>query len=58
MKAGDTTLSERIGELVELSGIYFSDGAPRTAAKKLREAADLLDAEAARRDGFLAGETA
>lgn len=44
------TLHDRIGELVELAGVYFEDGAPRTAAVKLRQAADFLEQEANRRD--------
>lgn len=44
------TLHDRIGDLVELAGVYFEDGAPRTAAVKLRQAADLLEQEANRRD--------
>lgn len=49
-------LSERIGELIQLSAIYFGDGAPKTAANKLREAADLLDAEADRREAIFRGD--
>lgn len=30
--------------LVELAGIYIEDGAPRTAAERLRSAAGILDA--------------
>jgi hypothetical protein len=50
-------LTDRVGELIELSAIYFDDGAPRTAAKKLREAADLIEAEADRLEAAMRGES-
>lgn len=34
---------ERAYELVELAGTYLADGALRTAALRLRSAADVLD---------------
>ena len=46
-------LHESVGELIELAGIYWADGAPRTAAKRLRQAADLLEQEAERRDAVM-----
>ncbi len=42
--------ADRAFELVELAGIYVDDGAFRTAAMKLRAAADLLDGIAAATD--------
>lgn len=45
---------DRVGELIELAGTYFVDGAPRTAAARLRKAADLCDEIADRKDAFLA----
>ncbi len=58
MTIKEKPLTDRIGELIQLSAIYFDGGAPRTAAKRLRAAADLLDAEADRRREQGAGETA
>jgi hypothetical protein len=46
-------LSRKVGELVELAHSYWADGAPRTAAARLREAADLLDQCADIRDQLL-----
>ncbi len=45
---------DRVGELIELAGIYFVDGAPRTAAIRLRAAADLCDEIADRKDAHFA----
>ena len=44
---------ERIAELVQLAAIYADDGALRTAAARLREAADLCDEQARLSDLFL-----
>ena len=41
-----TSIHERIGELIELAKTYAEDGAFRTAAARLREAADMLDTHA------------
>jgi len=48
------TLSDQIAAKVELAQTYFEDGAPRAAARCLREAAELLDQAAEQRDAFLA----
>ncbi|MBW4972110.1 hypothetical protein KZZ08_00675 [Roseovarius mucosus] len=44
---------EKAFELVELAGIYVDDGAPATAADRLRKAADLLDVIAVERLALL-----
>lgn len=46
------SISEEVAELVQMAGIYLADGAPRTAADRLRKAADLLDGFAALHDLF------
>lgn len=38
---------------VELAGVYIKDGAPRSAARCLREAAVMLEALAERQDAAL-----
>lgn len=40
------SIHEQVAEIVELSGTYALDGAFYTAARKLREAADLYDRHA------------
>ena len=45
---------ERTFDLIELAGIYIQDGAPRTAASRLRDAAKLLDQQADALDAILA----
>lgn len=45
-------LAEQALEKVELAGIYLDDGAPRSAARLLREAADKLDKLAGERDTY------
>lgn len=49
---------DRVAELIELAGVYFMDGAFRTAAQRLRQAADHCDAIAAEMDAFIAGQPA
>ena len=51
------SLSEQVSELVQLAGIYLADGAPRTAADRLRKAATLLDDFADETDALYFGET-
>lgn len=45
---------QRIGTLVSVAATYADDGAPRTAAARLREAADLLDTIADANDAAIA----
>lgn len=35
-------LPENVKELVQMASLYFGDGAPQTAADRLRAAADIL----------------
>lgn len=35
-------LPENIQELVQMAALYFGDGAPQTAADRMRKAADLM----------------
>lgn len=46
-------IHEQIGEKVELAGVYFVDGAFRSAARILREAADIAETHADRCDAEL-----
>lgn len=46
-------LAENAFEKVELAGVYLDDGAPREAARLLRQAADKLDELASERDALL-----
>ncbi len=46
-------LQEQALEKVELAGVYLEDGAPRSAARVLRGAADKLDLAAKLRDQAL-----
>ena len=46
-------LEKEAAEKVSLAYIYLEDGAPSTAAKKLREGADLLDKAAEARQKAL-----
>ncbi len=41
-------------ELVEIAGVYIDDGAPRTAADRLRKAAAILDQLADARENEIA----
>ncbi|MCB1349823.1 MAG: hypothetical protein KDK11_14740 [Maritimibacter sp.] len=43
------TRAEQIRDLIQLAGIYWEDGAPSTAADRLRKAARLLEQEALER---------
>lgn len=45
--------TKRIKHLVTMADIYLMDGAPRTAAARLREAADLADEVAEERNHLL-----
>lgn len=45
---------DQAGDLIELAGTYAGDGAFRTAANRLRQAADLLDQYAADEEQALA----
>ena len=47
-------LLESALEKVELAGVYIEDGAPRSAARILRVAADKLDEAATAKDAALA----
>lgn len=45
-------LAQEYRALVEVANIYFSDGAPRAAADRLRAAADVAEQLANFRDDF------
>lgn len=42
------TEHDRVGELIELAGYYFVEGAPQKAAVRLRQAAEICDQIATR----------
>ncbi|MGS5047493.1 hypothetical protein [Mameliella sp. LZ-28] len=44
---------DRFYELVQMAGMYAEDGAWATAANRLRQAANLADAEAKRREDWI-----
>lgn len=46
-------LPENIQELIQMAAIYFGDGAPQTAANRLRKAADLVQEIADQRAEFI-----
>lgn len=49
-------LSAEVPELIDLAATYWGDGAPATAAQRLREAADKLDRIKRIRDAWLEGK--
>lgn len=46
-------MPEHIKELIQLAEIYFEDGAPNTAADRLRQAADEMELIAERRNEMI-----
>lgn len=46
-------MPEHIKKLIALAGVYYSDGAPATAAARLRAAADEMQAIADQRERAL-----
>jgi hypothetical protein len=53
---GEKSLEDAF-ELVQVAGTYIEDGAPRTAADRLRQAASILDQIATERESALAAIT-
>lgn len=52
-----TDLPTNVKELIQMAAIYFGDGAPQTAADRLRKAADLVQEIADQRAEFIASLT-
>ena len=52
-----TDFPKNIQELLQMAAIYFGDGAPQTAADRLRSAADLVQEIADQRAEFIASLT-
>jgi hypothetical protein len=55
--SGVADIHERIGEKVELAGVYAADGAYHTAARILREAAMIAEEHAELRSSALRTRT-